>query len=108
MEKAIFKENESEEMDQYVASIELSNKCREFYHKRMESAESMKQRLSPKSKTGKKSSLDLAFEKLGKEMSSLMDQDLSLMKQLLMLNESIEELKWKRRCSYESVNDSFM
>lgn len=29
--------------------------------------------------------------------SLLMDQDLSLMKQLLTLNESIEELKWQRR-----------
>lgn len=35
-----------------------------------------------------------------------MDQDLSLMKQLLVLNETIEELKWKRRCSYESMPDS--
>ena len=35
-----------------------------------------------------------------------MDQDLSLMKQLLMLNESIEELKWKRRHSYESMAGS--
>lgn len=32
-----------------------------------------------------------------------MDQDLSLMKQLLTLNESIEELKFKRRYSCESV-----
>ena len=29
--------------------------------------------------------------------SSLMDQDLSLMKQLLTLNEEIEDLKWRRR-----------
>lgn len=29
--------------------------------------------------------------------ASLMDQDLSLMKQLLTLNEEIEELKWRRR-----------
>ena len=35
-----------------------------------------------------------------------MDQDLSLMKQLLVLNETIEELKWKRRCSYDSMPDS--
>lgn len=38
--------------------------------------------------------------------NSLMDQDLSLMKQLLVLNETIEELKWKRRCSYDSMPDS--
>ena len=33
--------------------------------------------------------------------ASLIDQDLTLMKQLLTLNEQIEELKWRRRyCSY--------
>ena len=32
--------------------------------------------------------------------TSLMDQDLSLMKQLLTLNETIEELKWQRRYYY--------
>lgn len=35
-----------------------------------------------------------------------MDQDLSLMKQLLILNETIEDLKWKRSCSYDSMPDS--
>ncbi|KAJ8305560.1 hypothetical protein KUTeg_016105 [Tegillarca granosa] len=37
-----------------------------------------------------------AMEMLRKEVTSLMDQDLSLMKQLLTLNETIEELKFKR------------
>ncbi|ESO97116.1 hypothetical protein LOTGIDRAFT_174598 [Lottia gigantea] len=32
--------------------------------------------------------------------ASLMDQDLSLMKQLLTLNEEIEELKWRRRYAW--------
>lgn len=32
--------------------------------------------------------------------SSLMEQDLSLMRQLLTLNETIEELKWQRRYYY--------
>lgn len=93
-------------IDRHTEYIELSNKCREFYKKRIESADTIKQRLSPTptaDRLRKKNSLDVAFEKLGKEMSSLMDQDLSLMKQLLTLNESIEELKFKRRYSCESV-----
>ncbi|XP_076439919.1 uncharacterized protein LOC143279698 [Babylonia areolata] len=44
-----------------------------------------------------RSSIDVAMDKLRAEMSSLMDQDLSLMKQLLTLNETIEDLKWQRR-----------
>ncbi|KAL8621671.1 hypothetical protein ACOMHN_024642 [Nucella lapillus] len=44
-----------------------------------------------------KSSIDEAMDKLRTEMTSLMDQDLSLMKQLLTLNETIEDLKWQRR-----------
>lgn len=38
--------------------------------------------------------------------TSLMDQDLSLMKQLLMLNEAIEDLKFRRRHSNSSVTSS--
>lgn len=41
--------------------------------------------------------VDVAMERLRSEMVSLMDQDLSLMKQLLTLNETIEELKWQRQ-----------
>lgn len=63
---------EIEVMDKYTAGIELSNKCREFYHKRMETAETMKQRLSPlPQKERRKSSLDNAMEKLSSEMVSL-------------------------------------
>lgn len=36
--------------------------------------------------------------------ASLMDQDLSLMKQLLTLNETIEELKWQRRYYYSKTS----
>ncbi|XP_060083638.1 uncharacterized protein LOC132562881 [Ylistrum balloti] len=95
--------------DKYTESIELSNKCREFYRRRMESMEMSKQRLSPTLRSGnktKKSSIDVAMEKLGTEMTSLMDQDMSLMKQLLMLNEAIEELKFNRRYSNSSLPDS--
>ncbi|KAJ8305568.1 hypothetical protein KUTeg_016113 [Tegillarca granosa] len=103
-------------IDRHTEYIELSNKCREFYKKRIESADTIKQRLSPTptaDRLRKKNSLDIIINN-GKnweksvrlyslDFSSLMDQDLSLMKQLLTLNESIEELKFKRRYSCESV-----
>ncbi|ESO97119.1 hypothetical protein LOTGIDRAFT_174601 [Lottia gigantea] len=41
-----------------------------------------------------------AMDKLREEMVSLMDQDLTLMKQLLNLNETIEDLKWQRSNYY--------
>lgn len=94
--------------DRYTESIELSNKCREFYLKRMEASETRKQttKTNPTPRGGRITSIDIAMGKLREEMNSLMDQDLSLMKQLLTLNETIEELKWKRRCSYDSMPDS--
>lgn len=96
-----------ETMDKYTAGIELSNKCRQFYQKRMETAEDVKQRFSPiLKKERKKSTLDVAMEKLGNEMASLMDQDLSLMKQLLTLNEAVEDLKWQSRNNSRSFSTS--
>ncbi|XP_067662900.1 uncharacterized protein [Haliotis asinina] len=93
--------------DKYTDSIELSNACREFYQSRLKSAQSLKEKWGSDRRTvnisdsngneKKKSSIDIAMEKLRSEMASLMDQDLSLMKQLLTLNEEIEELKWRRR-----------
>ncbi|KAK3091146.1 hypothetical protein FSP39_017495 [Pinctada imbricata] len=44
----------------------------------------------------KKSSIQSAMDKLRTEMVSLMDQDLCLMRQLLTLNEAIEDIKTKR------------
>jgi septum formation topological specificity factor MinE len=62
-----------ETMDKYTAGIELSNKCRQFYQKRMETAEDVKQRFSPiLKKERKKSTLDVAMEKLGNEMVSIL------------------------------------
>ncbi|KAK6990025.1 hypothetical protein BgiMline_013296 [Biomphalaria glabrata] len=113
--------------DKYTAAIELSNKCRDFYKSRVEAANIMKSKwrhsvsdsesasssasTSPTSSTssisqsqedenvsrGHKSGVDAAMERLRAEMVSLIDQDLSLMKQLLTLNETIEELKWQRQ-----------
>ncbi|KAL5022562.1 hypothetical protein ScPMuIL_001717 [Solemya velum] len=98
--------------DQYTAFIELSNRCREFYRTRLHAAELAKQKINTENDTnsisdssvttdgGKKTSLDHAMDKLRKEMVSLMDQDLSLMKQLLTLNEAIEDLKFRRNNYY--------
>ncbi|XP_076462395.1 uncharacterized protein LOC143294796 [Babylonia areolata] len=60
-------------------------------------------------KKKKKSSIDVAMETLRQEMTSLMEQDLALMKQLLTLNEEIEELKWRRRyCWPRAASSSLM
>lgn len=86
--------------DKYMDSIDLSNACREFYQTRKRAAEVVKEKLanSGRQRTCKKTtSIDVAMETLRTEMASLMDQDLSLMKQLLTLNETIEELKWQKK-----------
>ncbi|WAR23047.1 hypothetical protein MAR_036716 [Mya arenaria] len=91
-----------EPADDYTASIELSNACREFYRNRVKATENFKQNMKNRtnndrtSTTTKRTSIDDAMVKLRGEMASLMDQDLSLMKQLLTLNEAIEDLKTKR------------
>ncbi|GAB1600462.1 putative uncharacterized protein DDB_G0272516 [Argonauta hians] len=101
--------------DKYTASIELSNACREFYRSRIKAAEIARKKLEcdsnfDKNAAGsnssssnsnnqtrkKKTTIDIAMEQLRREMNSLMDQDLSLMKQLLILNETIEDLKVQR------------
>lgn len=83
--------------DDYTASIELSNACREFYRNRVKATENFKQNIGNNKATSyRRTSIDDAMEKLRNEMASLMDQDLSLMKQLLTLNEAIEDLKVKR------------
>ncbi|KAL4237140.1 hypothetical protein ACF0H5_005520 [Mactra antiquata] len=86
--------------DDYTASIELSNACREFYRNRVQATEHFKQSMSCRNnnvnENKKRTTIDDAMDKLRSEMASLMDQDLSLMKQLLTLNEAIEDLKTKR------------
>lgn len=87
--------------DDYTASIELSNACREFYRNRVKATEHFKQTMNTRNNTeslkkSKRTTIDDAMDKLRNEMASLMDQDLSLMKQLLTLNEAIEDLKTKR------------
>ncbi|KAH3809233.1 hypothetical protein DPMN_137594 [Dreissena polymorpha] len=88
--------------DDYTKAIELSNACREFYRNRVKATENFKQSMSNRNNNNcvaganKRTSIDDAMDKLRTEMASLMDQDLSLMKQLLTLNEAIEDLKTKR------------
>lgn len=92
--------------DKYTASIEFSNACREFYIKRVKATENLKDQIKSKSdrSTAKRvpqsqqptSSMESSMDKLRREMASLMDQDLSLMKQLLTLNETIEDIKSRR------------
>lgn len=95
--------------DKYVEYIDLSNACREFYQTRKRAAEEVKEKLANSGRhrsTKKKTSIDVAMETLRTEMASLMDQDLSLMKQLLTLNETIEELKWQKKHSQSSIPTS--
>ncbi|OWF38135.1 uncharacterized protein LOC110466625 [Mizuhopecten yessoensis] len=90
-----------EEQDHYYASIDFSNACREFYMDRQRVTKSFKEEMGKQKTEEKKDKpkcfMDSAMDKLRREMAGLMDQDLSLMKQLLTLNETIEEIKFKRR-----------
>ena len=65
-------ENYGREMttDRYTESIEVSNKCREFYLKRMEDAENRKQSAQtiPTPRGGRNTSIDKAMSKLREEM----------------------------------------
>ncbi|KAH3809225.1 leucine rich adaptor protein 1-like [Dreissena polymorpha] len=86
--------------DVYTDNIELSNACRQFYQSRKQAAENVKQQLASSRRQRHMTSgnrIDVAMDKLRTEMVSLMDLDLSLMKQLLTLNETVEELKWQRK-----------
>ncbi|KAL4235900.1 hypothetical protein ACF0H5_004290 [Mactra antiquata] len=87
--------------DPHTAAIDLSNNCRQFYFNHLKSAEAIKQsvraakhnRAREKMEGRPGSSLDNAMDRLRSEMADLMDQDLSLMSQLLKLNDKIEEVK---------------
>lgn len=101
-------ESESSEEGEYEANIEFSNTCRHYYLSRMEATESFKKDLkkedsektniSPRQRR-RPNTIDDKMEELRSEMASLMDQDVSLMKQLLTLNETINEIKQGRLLS---------
>ncbi|KAI0219705.1 hypothetical protein LSAT2_028767 [Lamellibrachia satsuma] len=93
--------------DSYTAAIELSNTCRRFYVARLHSAKRLKEKLVEGGERGggdggrnerrQQTPLDKSMNVLRKEMASLIDQDLNLMRQLLTLNERIEDLKWQQK-----------
>lgn len=61
------------ESDDYTASIELSNACREFYRNRVKATEHFKQSMNSRHKTesvqnNKRTSIDDAMDKLRNEM----------------------------------------
>ncbi|KAH3734002.1 uncharacterized protein LOC127850723 [Dreissena polymorpha] len=84
----------SSSTDRYSEGIELSNACREWYYSRRERVEAAKERTADAGKNTRPSTkIVSAMDMLRKEMASLMDLDLSLMKQLLTMNEAIEDIK---------------
>ena len=57
--------------DDYTASIELSNACREFYRKRVKTTENFKQNLGSLQPPTRRTSIDDAMDKLKSEMVSI-------------------------------------
>ncbi|XP_052774631.1 leucine rich adaptor protein 1-like [Mya arenaria] len=87
--------------EQFSDAIDLSNACRQFYQTRKQATAEVKRRLTSSGRTRKAQTtftkIDDAMDTLRQEMASLMELDLSLMKQLLTLNETVEDLKWQRK-----------
>ncbi|CAG2229434.1 unnamed protein product [Mytilus edulis] len=104
------KQTTTSSVDKYEKVVDLQNDCRSFYLNRVKATENLKQKLENKNGRcePKKTSMSMAMDRLRLEMTSLVDQDLSLMRQLLTLNETIEELKNKRLygVSKDSLDDS--
>ncbi|WAR24320.1 hypothetical protein MAR_037989 [Mya arenaria] len=100
-------------MDPHTAAIDLSNNCRKFYFNHIKSAEAIKKavraakhnRAREKMEGHKCSTLDTAMDRLRAEMADLMEQDLSLMSQMLKLNDKIEDIK--AHVSYRNRLDAF-
>lgn len=137
----ISKENDSENVDQYSAGIDLLNACREFYVSRLEVVSKVKKQyefcdcakksiasksaeeISSSERTDysdysklscpncsstwknykneknkgfsdKRMDIEKTMSILRYEMASLIEQDLDIMKNLLQLNEQIEQFKW--------------
>ncbi|VDI07641.1 Hypothetical predicted protein [Mytilus galloprovincialis] len=97
-------------VDKYETVEDIQNDCISFYLNRVKATENLKQKLENKNggREPKKTSMSMAMDRLRLEMTSLVDQDLSLMRQLLTLNETIEEIKNKRLygVSKDSLYDS--
>ncbi|KAK6989861.1 flocculation protein FLO11 [Biomphalaria glabrata] len=113
--------DENNVLTRYTDPIDLCNACRAFYQSRLEMTKTVKaqwrcpvvgggdghQGKESKKHSSKKSSLDIAIQLLKHEMACLMEQDLYLMKQMLTLNEEIEDLKWRRRHAWGTSSSSF-
>ncbi|CAG2229433.1 unnamed protein product [Mytilus edulis] len=95
-------------INKYEESVDFQNNCRSYYLNRVEASATFKRKLEQNKEKPKKTSMSAAMDRLRHEMTSLVDQDLSLMRQLLTLNETIEELKNKRLygVSKDSLDES--
>ncbi|XP_021378862.1 uncharacterized protein LOC110466601 [Mizuhopecten yessoensis] len=93
-------------IDKCLDGIDINNSCRQVYLRRMESIEECKRSTKKEASHKTTSSIDAALRKLRIEMVSLMDQDAGLMRQMLILNEKVEELKANNICqmSKESLD----
>ncbi|XP_063426655.1 uncharacterized protein LOC134710285 [Mytilus trossulus] len=86
-------------LDKYEQQVDLMNECRSFYYSRLQKTEHYKKifGIEPTTEsTGtakKEKPLVSSMQRLQREIVSLLDQDLILMRQLLTLNENIEEMK---------------
>ncbi|XP_069128497.1 uncharacterized protein [Argopecten irradians] len=77
--------------------IDINNSCRRVYLRRMESIEKCKRSVTPVV-TDTQTAIGSALTRLREEMVGLMDQDAGLMRQMLILNEKVEELKANNFC----------
>ncbi|KAL5022564.1 hypothetical protein ScPMuIL_001719 [Solemya velum] len=110
MESKVFTGTKERMANDYTTFIELSNKCRDIYNSRLLKAEHTKDKLniqpgSTRQSEMKNTSMGKAMEKLREEMSTLIDQDMSLMCQILTLNEAVEDLKSRREYHYRKRLD---
>ncbi|XP_069128500.1 uncharacterized protein [Argopecten irradians] len=87
--------------------IDINNSCRRVYLRRMESIEKCKSSMTPVV-TDTQKTIGSALTRLREEMVGLMDQDAGLMRQMLILNEKVEELKTNNFCqmSKESLDST--
>ncbi|OWF38131.1 uncharacterized protein LOC110466581 [Mizuhopecten yessoensis] len=93
-------------VDRYLDGIDINNSCRRVYLRRMESIEECKRSSSTDDAEKQSTSIGAALARLRTEMVGLMDQDAGLMRQMLILNEKVEELKANNICqmSKESLD----
>ncbi|XP_069128498.1 uncharacterized protein [Argopecten irradians] len=101
--KPVYVEVSIEGQNGCLDEIDINNSCRRVYLRRIESIEKCKRSVTP---VVKQTAIGSALTRLREEMVGLMDQDAGLMKQMLILNEKVEELKANNFCqmSKESLD----